>query len=289
MNRKPLDPQRRTQALFRKLEKLPKQIAAKPTPEAVHQVRTTVRRIETLVTTTGSDAEGTAKLLKQLKHLRRRAGKLRDIDVQMVALRSLRVGGKRDKIEVRHALERVHEKQSRKLIAAIEEELRAGLDKRLKRTAAVLSQMPEAAQAHAGALGAALDKFAALEKRPPLTAETLHDFRMDVKRIRYHAEMEGDTPDVQAALKQFKRIQDAIGEWHDWVNLAQTAEDVVTNDHSPLLAAIRAGRQAKFNESLRITADAKRQLLRLRSESKPGPAASPTEPAASKARWAVAS
>ncbi len=271
MNRNVKDPRHRTQALFGQLEKVSLQIVAKPTPEAVHQLRTTIRRVETLIATNPTGKKY-SRLLKQLKTLRRPGGRVRDVDVQLLALRGIQTGHKREKMEVRRTLEQLRKKRSRKLVKAVEAEIDSGVGRRLKQTGAALiaDESFSSPHVHAGMLLAALDKFASLiAQYPPLREDNLHDFRMKCKRIRYLAEMEGGRTASQQAVSQFVRIQDAIGEWHDWVNLAQTTQDVLASPNSPLLAAVRAGRQAKFNEALRITSDAKARLLDLRTASTP--------------------
>jgi len=76
--------------------------------------------------------------------------------------------------------------------------------------------------------------------------------------------MAGDGPRVAAVIEPLKRIQDAIGVWHDWLTLAATAESVLTpSGQAPLLSALRASTRSKYLEALRITADAKRALLEL--------------------------
>ena len=79
---------------------------------------------------------------------------------------------------------------------------------------------------------------------------------------------QGQGPGVAAVMEPLKRIQDAIGVWHDWLTLTATAESVPTSSgQAPLLSALRASTRSKYLEALRITADAKRALLEL-SESK---------------------
>ena len=81
----------RTQALFDKLLRISRRSSGAK-PETVHQLRTTIRRVETLLATTlPALGRKEQKLLKQLDRLRRRAGKVRDLDVQIQALRSLRL------------------------------------------------------------------------------------------------------------------------------------------------------------------------------------------------------
>lgn len=260
------------QAVFRKLQELPKRVIVNPTPEDVHQLRTTIRRFQTLATIrSATKAEGIGALLKQLNRLRRRAGKVRDLDVQVAALRTIRSGSKRERNELKQYLQELHESRARKLVRAIKEAVDDGLEKRLRRAALAFAEPADAVRQ--GALASALAKFAGLvEHHPPLNEENLHEFRMDCKRIRYEAETEGASPAAKQALKQFRRIQDAIGVWHDWVNLAQSAEQVAANEHSPLLSAIRATRQAKFNEALRIVGEARSELLELCASSGAHPA-----------------
>jgi CHAD domain-containing protein len=263
--------QDRTQALFNKLQRMCQRSSSGLKPETVHQLRTTIRRIETIVSATWPKPRRKEnKLLKELDRIRRRAGKVRDLDVQMAALGSLRLESiARDRTRVMTFLEKERSKRERKLLKIFQEEVGAGLRKRLKRTAARLQHEPRPAQPSTGAdrvLAAALDKFAALvAQRPTLTESNLHEFRMDCKRVRYLAEMAGEGPRVAAVIEQLKRIQDSIGTWHDWVTLSATAEKILAHSGQvPLLSALRAGTRSKYLEALRITTDAKRVLLEMR-------------------------
>jgi CHAD domain-containing protein len=277
----------RTQALFDRLLRISR-LSSGAKPETVHQLRTTIRRIETLVATTlPAPSRKEEKLLKQLGKLRRRAGKVRDLDVQIDALGSVRLESvTRDRARVMAFLEKARAKREKKLLRAFQDDLGAGLHKRLRRTSTRLQQeTSNPAQPHAAGdrfLAAALDKFAAVVKqRPTLSEGNLHDFRMDCKRVRYLAEMAGEGPQVAAAIEQLKRIQDSAGVWHDWVTLTATAESVLARSGQvPLLSALRASARSKYLEALRITADAKRALLAMHeSQHKPGKPVSRSEPA----------
>jgi len=258
----------RTQALFDKLQRFSR-LSTGAKPEAVHQLRTTVRRIETLLATSPTPARKERKFLKQLKRLRRRAGKVRDFDVQIEALRSLRLeSSSRDRVRVMAFLEQARARQEKKLLGAVEAEVEDGLPKRLKLIARHVQQespKPQARVTQDRFLTAALDKFAAVaNEHGALTESNLHDFRMDCKRVRYLAEMAGEGDKVLAVIQQLKRIQDAVGTWHDWVTLTATAESVLSRaGQVPLLSALRADTRSKFLEALRISADAKRVLLEM--------------------------
>ena len=277
--------QNRTQAFFDQLQRISR-ISSGAKPETVHHLRTTIRRIETLVAAAARPPEPKEeKLLKQLGRLRRRAGKVRDLDVQIDALASLRLDSiTRDRARVMSFLQKARIRREKKLLAAFEEELDAGLRKRLKRTSARLQQeLAQPAQRQAAEerfLRAALERFAAVVRRYPTLGEgNLHQFRMDCKRVRYLAEMAGEGPRVAEVIAQLKRIQDAIGAWHDWLTLSATAERVLSpSGQVPLLSALHASTRSRYLEALRITADARRILLEMREvhpERKPASSASP--------------
>jgi len=256
----------RTQALFDKLRRITRP-ASSAKPDSVHQLRTTVRRVETMLAAT-SQAPGRKerKLLKALARLRRRAGKVRDLDVQIEALGSLRLESiARDRAAVMAFLEKARARREKKLLAALEDEAEDGLQKRLHSISIRLqSGAPKPAPgAEKRFVSAALDKFAAMVKqRGALSEANLHNFRMDCKRVRYLAEMAGETPEVAAVTALLKRIQDAIGVWHDWLTLTATAEVVLSGSGQvPLLSALRANVRSRYLEALRITADAKKELL----------------------------
>jgi CHAD domain-containing protein len=265
VTRKATAPRTRSETLFRKLDKVLKQVSSKAVPEAVHQLRTTVRRIETLVAARDAgQRRNLVRLGKRLARLRRRAGKVRDIDVQIVALRGIRLetDGRDRAVLVRH-LNGIRSRREKKLLDTLEEELASGLQKYASRGQELLSEADQSATSKDYA-AEALCKFRDLaQNHPPFTEANLHDFRMDCKRMRYLAEITGDTPAAQAVVAELKRIQDAIGEWHDWLTLGEVADEVIPNANSPLLSALRAQRRVKFSEALHITAEAKEKLLNL--------------------------
>ncbi len=82
----------RVAQLFDNLDRRLSKLSSKPQPKKVHQFRTSARRVEALVTELQGDQDKKArKLLKTITKLRRRAGKVRDLDVQIAALRALKV------------------------------------------------------------------------------------------------------------------------------------------------------------------------------------------------------
>src|SRR5262245_48722820 len=73
---------RRIQKSSRKVTKFLRKNVQKPSPDAIHDLRTNTRRLETCFTTLGLDSKGKARrLLRDMADLRSRAGKVRDMDV----------------------------------------------------------------------------------------------------------------------------------------------------------------------------------------------------------------
>jgi CHAD domain-containing protein len=260
----------RNQALFSKLLRLAR-TSARVEPERVHQLRTTIRRVETIFATAGpAVGRKERKLLKQLARLRRRAGKIRDLDVQIEALQGLRLDSiARERARVMDVLRKGRTRREKKFLQSMESELELGLAKRLQRTQKRSAESPRGLPKQATEerwLNAALDQFEEVVKQYPTFSENnLHEFRMASKRVRYLAEMAGEGPKVAALIEPLKRIQASIGNWHDWVTLTGTAERILLRPGQvALLSALRAGTRSKYLEALRITADAKRTLLSLR-------------------------
>jgi CHAD domain-containing protein len=77
----------------------------------------------------------------------------------------------------------------------------------------------------------ALEDFLRLvDAMPVLEADNLHDFRKGAKKARYVAEAGGEDPFADAIAKAIKRIQDVIGDWHDWLVLGEEASEALDGD-----------------------------------------------------------
>ena len=112
-------------------------------------------------------------------------------------------------------------------------------------------------------VAASLRMFATLARQVrSLTPENLHAYRTRCKRIRYVAEMTGDRPEAKRAVEPLKRIQDAVGDWHDWLTLTQTAESLFSRTlQGGLVAALRNVTDAKFLEARGVCQEARRELM----------------------------
>jgi len=238
-----------TRATFRKLGRQMSKLAAKPAPENVHKFRTSSRRVEVLLSDlAGSRSGNDKKLLKLLGRLRKKAGRVRDLDVQSSALHSLKMPqepGRKSQLTRTLAEERA--KREKKLLRSLDKETVSEVRKRLKRTAATL-EIPK----NADPLSLARKKLNDLEVDPGnVTEKTLHQFRIAGKRARYVAEFAGKNAEATHLIAQLNHMQDVIGDWHDWVQLADRAEKLFGGvQDSPLVAALRNITRAKFRQAV---------------------------------------
>jgi len=253
------------QRLFTKFDKAIKQVAKEADADHVHHLRTNARRIEALISSEKIGANG--KLLKQLKRYRKRAGKVRDVDVQIAALKSLQIEGHYEhKQTVLSALQRQRAKGAKKLLALVEDSQQDSRKRLQKVKGKVLDRVGEAGPPM-DFYQAALDLF----RKAAGDLETnggfkdpakLHEFRLDAKKVRYTAEMAGNNKEAKALAKEMERLQDAIGDWHDWQVLSETAADELSAVRtSALIAILQNIVGAKFAAAVRIATDVTDRLL----------------------------
>ncbi len=258
-------------ALGRKLSRLLRQVATAPKPEAVHHLRTSIRRLEaSLERSQHTGGRIARKSLKKLDKLRNQAGKVRDLDVQIAALQTINLGRDRHRqAQLAHTLSERRERQANKLAGRLDAERIGDLRLRLRRI--LRSVSPAAAGANPAAAREAARQFAQLAAAGPAVdstasyddqGEALHGYRMRCKQIRYTAELAGDTPVARRIITEMTRLQDAIGEWHDWVMLRHSAEKYVPGAETTALhAALQNLEHAKFAHALRVEAQARRAML----------------------------
>ncbi len=238
-----------TRASFRRLGRQLSKLTRKPAAENVHRFRTSSRRVEVLVADLAEKRNGNdKKLLKLLGRLRKKAGRVRDLDVQSAALRSLKIPQEPGrKAQLTRALAEERVKREEKLAKALNKKTMAEANKRLKRAAASL-EIPK----NADPLARARRKLDELEvDQGAVSEKTLHQFRIAGKRARYIAELAGKDAEATRLIGLLKHMQDVIGDWHDWVQLAERAEGLFGGvQDSALVAALRNITRAKFRQAV---------------------------------------
>lgn len=244
---------------IRKLSRQLSKLSASPTPDRVHKFRTSSRRVEVLVADLARKrSRNDTKLLKQLARLRKKAGRLRDLDVQSSALRSLKIPqqpGRKSQLTSTMAEERA--RRERKLVKALNKRAVAEVRKRLKRAAGEL-EIPK----NVDPLALAMQRMTELELEPGAVSEkTLHQFRIAGKRARYIAELADKSAESTLLVEQLKHMQDVIGDWHDWLQLTQRAEKLFGGvQDSALVAALRNLTRAKFRQAVHTLTETRAAL-----------------------------
>lgn len=244
--------------LFRKLARQLARAASKAQPENVHAFRTAARRAEAVLDELGPEPDkNQRRLLKQITRLRRRAGRVRDMDVQIAALRSLKVSDHpAHKTHLLQMLAEIRAKREKKLLKSLDRPTVRAIGKRLKRAEAGLT-IPRGG--FAALTSRMVSRF--LKESDPTTEEVLHRYRIAGKRVRYIAELAAEDPTAQRAVAQLKHMQDSLGEWHDWLSLSETVANIAVNgSNTALLAALQNITRSKFRDAVRVVGETRAAL-----------------------------
>jgi len=239
------------QSVFQKLERDLVKVCSKQNAESVHRFRSAARRLQTaLEELLPAQGRHHKKLLKALSRIRKRAGKVRDLDVQLAALRSLKIPQEpRRKSQLMNALIELRVEHEKKLRKALNRGALRELRKRLKRAA------KDVKGAEIGDALAVAKKMLSHAPQPDArgtqTEELLHHYRIIGKRARYMAEMAPPSSEAAELITRLKRMQDAAGDWHDWFTLTGTAAKRLGDVHeSSLVAALHNVTGAKFRSAV---------------------------------------
>lgn len=199
-------------------------------PKSVHRLRTTIRRIESLISYANPDiSKKEERSLEKMTDLRKRAGKVRDLDVQADLLGTLGNGSAaKDRKILAELLEKKRERQARRLESAIKKLQDAKFFDHLDQIAeqsGVLRDGKNRPLAPLEEAKAQLVQMASdLGSGQMMKPSRLHEARVSLKRIRYMAELAEDSTAQKDFTRKLKSAQDAIGDWHDWQELTAKAE-----------------------------------------------------------------
>jgi CHAD domain-containing protein len=239
-------------------------------PDAVHRLRTGSRRLQAMLearlrenTTFALDQPARA-WLKQLKQVRQAAGTVRDLDVQSKLLERW-LGKQAAPGSDAHALNEQAGilddwlKSERKHLArAMQKQIRKrqqGLEGCQGEVMAAIGSVPQdKVRATRSADAMALEEFVrAVDAMPLLDAENLHEFRKATKKARYIAESAAEGEDYSSVAKALKRVQDAIGEWHDWLCLWEEARTALGKDGPDLISSLEREVERHFGAAIKTT------------------------------------
>ena len=242
---------KRSRIVFQKLEQDLVKLCSKPRAENVHRFRTGTRRLQILLGEVSPKLDrNQKKLLKMLGRIRKRAGKVRDLDVQLAALRALKMPREpRRKTQLVNRLIELRSQQEKKLRKAVEEDTVNEIRKRLKRASKDFN--PEASRDPLAVAREMLEGIGGGDA--PISEALLHQYRILSKRARYAAEFAEPSPAAERFIAIMKRMQDVLGDWHDWLTLTQTASEHLGEvRESPLVAELHNVTGAKFRHAVAV-------------------------------------
>jgi CHAD domain-containing protein len=240
------------------LKKAPKRLS----PSKVHQVRTQVRRVESILDALSLDTKrGQRRLLKDLGKIRKMAGKVRDMDVLSAHLATVRLEqDQRDSVvEILEYLGAKRYRYAQRLHFLMKKRS-TSIRRRLKNTSArlekILNQKKGTGHAPPETLDAvmmALRLSEELASPHTLQKKNLHPYRLKVKELPDVLQM-AEKPVNEKFIDALGKCKDAIGEWHDWEELVRIAEKVLKDGKtSELLPALKAIVAKKYQAALAVT------------------------------------
>jgi CHAD domain-containing protein len=204
-----------------RLDKFLKKAPKNPTPKKIHDVRTSTRKLESaLASLPISNKSAKKRLRRDLPVIRKRCGKVRDMDVLTGHVITVKPeNGEQDCLiqllerlgaaRVKHA-KRLRQEvkryapQTRKDLARVEKTVQK-LDRAAKDQGAVPETQTTAAMA------------AELHIPAHLNRNNLHAYRVKVKQLRYVLQLSQEAQHDRF-VTALGEVKDCIGEWHDWGN-----------------------------------------------------------------------
>jgi CHAD domain-containing protein len=244
---------------FLKLRKSLKNFPKQPSPEEVHDLRTRTRRLESTLHALMLDQKQDGQhLLETVSPIRKKAGKVRDMDVLTGFAATLTNDAHECLTQLLEHLGAERLQSARRLRDTVIER-RKKARRRLRQYWGFIDRNVPASQKGASnnhvwpadATAIALQTSAELAAWPRLTSSNLHPYRLKVKELRYVLQLaEGQDSEFVDALG---KVKDAIGEWHDWNELAALATEIL--DHGSgckVIKQIRDTARAKFDHALAL-------------------------------------
>jgi CHAD domain-containing protein len=272
-----------------------------PKVEEVHHLRTGTRRVEATLETLAREGgarglgkqteEARQRWLRQLKKVRRASGTVRDLDVhrellaenflpavdtapdkiaaELVEATSAAASSDPGRDEITEQarsldawLKARRSVAANALCATLDGHAGALLDAEQQFMGEIAKRRSILHRAHRPAVRLALEDYLRLmDAMPLLDKENLHDFRKGAKKARYVAESDDQDHAAKAIAKAIRRVQDAIGAWHDWEVVAEEAHEALGKDGTLLQTDLEARAQHAYERALRTTSTIGRRFI----------------------------
>jgi CHAD domain-containing protein len=266
---------------FDRWRKLLARCGEKANRKRVHTLRVATLRLKAEIDfrllghdTAVSMSDSAKRWKKEARKLRRVLGPVRDTDVHLEVLETLRGpnvrAGEESQLtqacmqEIEELKERLHEERNsaeKELLAEIENR-RGRLDRASTKLEDTFANHSEWTDGDRSRLIRGIVAGLAAEVAG-LSGETLHAFRKQAKTARYLADVSAkrDTRITrQAAL--LKSMQNAVGKWHDLQTLAERAEEILgKGEKSELLDVLKTLAEQSFEGAIEVCRSTMRELL----------------------------
>src|SRR6266481_1076102 len=261
-------PQKRIEALAEDLSQSVSMLSREASAKNVDCLRIVARRFETLITFLCPKlSKKQQRMLAELSALRKRAGKVRDLDAAADLLETTGNGSAAmDRRELRLMLHEKRERQARRLLVAAARlevvkltEAMLSVGKKNRQTSFDIQKKDTEenrnplAQARTELACVMEEVAASLQTKPgktkpgELKPKRLHQIRVRMKGVCHLVEVAAPSQGQQRFLEQLKLVEDVLGEWHDWQILAKAAEKQFADRiNCPLLVEIRAVVESKY-------------------------------------------
>ena len=241
----------------KKLRKLLRKIDSDPRPDQVHDLRTNIRRFEAACEALVLEDAGVPKsVFRELDSLRKRAGKVRDMDVLTEFASAIRPKDEPEcHVRLLEHLGARRQKEAAKLCAAVRRhrrKMRKKLGRAFSRITSLVREKGTAAvrSAAANATAAASRLSAELAVPTQLNKTNLHPYRLKVKELQNILLM-AEAPSRPRFVEDLGDVKDAIGEWHDWEELVEIGSEVLDHDGKCFLRAeLKRIAERKYEHSL---------------------------------------
>jgi len=207
-----------------------------------------------------------------MARIRRRAGKVRNMDILTGIASFVRVDDEQDcKVQLLEHLGAKRRKHARKFHATVAKygaSARNHLKQTLRRVDPILSSNSKDGDSMEGSVqiaASALKMESQVAAPARLGRGNLHPYRLRVRELQNVLKLASNA-DNQEFIDALGKVKDAIGEWHDWEELLATAKDVL--DHGAqckLLHELRRINDQKYERALSGAENMRRKYLRVSS------------------------
>ena len=244
----------------RRVAKFVRKNVKKPSSKAIHDLRTGAHRVETTFTTLGLRSKKTVKrLLRDMGNVRKRAGKVRDMDVLTANALTIKPEGEQDcLVQLLEFLGAKRNTSARKLRSTIQKaggRLRRDLKRNSKRVEKLLrttESNPTETDAISATLANAIKLSSDLNRPSRLNRDNLHPYRLKVKELRDILQLSDRAEDLEF-VKKLGEVKDAIGEWHDWEELLAISKQTLDHSNCNLIKQLMTTSHAKYDHALSLT------------------------------------